>query len=98
MDVDGLRRNPCPSQKDSIGAKWHAKEDGKEMPGWHASMCLSFLVANGDSSSDSSMEIEGGKESGGAKDIFEDGPVLHYLKRKELALDVIPRERDMILQ
>ena len=61
-------------------------------------MCLSFLAMNGDSSNGSSTEIEGGEESGSAKDVFEDGLVLDYLRRKELALDVTLKERDMILQ
>ena len=68
------------------------------MPGWHPSMCLSLLAKSGDSSSGASTKIEGGEESRGAKDIFEDGPVLDYLRQKELALDVTPKERDRILQ
>ena len=98
MDADGLSRNPCPSQKDSTGARWHVGEDEEEMQGWHTSMCLSLLAANGDSSNGSSTEIEGKEEFGGAKDVFEDGPVLDYLRQKELALDVTPKERYRILQ
>ena len=67
------------------------------MSGWHVSMCLSFLVANGDLLNGFSTEIEGGYESRGTKDIFEDGPVLDYLRRKELAFDVTPKERNKIL-
>ena len=92
MDVDGLSRNPCLSQKDSTRARWHVGEDEEEILGWHTSMCLSLLAKNGDSSSSASMEIKGGEESGGAKDIFEDGLVLDYLRQKELALEVTSKE------
>ena len=61
-------------------------------------MCLSLLAKNGDSSSGASTEIEGGEEFGGTKDVFEDGPILDYLRRKELALDITPKERDRIRQ
>ena len=44
LDVDGLSRNPCLSQKDSIGARWNVGEDEEEMPGWHALLCLSLLA------------------------------------------------------
>ena len=98
MDANGLIRNPCPSQKDSTGVRWHVGEDEEEMPRWYASMCLSLLATNGKSSNDSSTKIEREEESGGAKDVFEDGPVLDYLRWKELALDVTPKERDRILQ
>ena len=79
-------------------ARWHVGEDEEEMRGWHASMCLSFLATNVDSSNGSSTEIEEREESRGAKDVFEDGPVLDYLRQKELSLNVIPKERDRILQ
>ena len=98
MDVDGLSKNPYPRQKDSMGAGWHVAEDKEEMPMSHASMSLSLLAANGDSSKDASKEIKGEEKSGGAKHIFEDGPILDYLRWKELALDVTPKVRDMILQ
>lgn len=48
MDADGLSRNPCPSQVDSTGARWHIREDKEEVSGWHASMCLSLLAENRD--------------------------------------------------
>ena len=33
MDVDGLSRNPCPSQKDSTRVRWHVEKDEEEIPG-----------------------------------------------------------------
>ena len=75
-----------------------AKTNEEEMPRWHASMCLSLLAANEDSSNNASIEIEGEEESRGAKDVFEDGLVLNYLREKKLALDMILKKKDMILQ
>ena len=48
MDADGLSKNPCPIQKDSVGATWHVEENEGEMLEWHAFLCLSLLVVNED--------------------------------------------------
>ena len=71
INADGLNTNPCPSQKDSIGARWHVGEDEKEMPRWYASMWLSLLAAIGDSSNGASTYIEGGEESGASFGLIE---------------------------
>ena len=51
LDADGLSRNPCTSQDDDTGARWHGKVDEEVVPGWHASAFLCLLIG------DSSMEI-----------------------------------------
>jgi hypothetical protein len=99
LDADGLSRNPCPSQRDSTGARWHVSEGEEEaVPGWHASHCLSLLAMNVDSHDRITTDLEGEEESGGAKDIYEDGPVLEYLRSMELPSEVTSKERYWILQ
>ncbi|OAE34678.1 hypothetical protein AXG93_230s1020 [Marchantia polymorpha subsp. ruderalis] len=41
LNADGLSRNPCISQEDDIGARWHNEVDEEVVPDWHASdfMC-----------------------------------------------------------
>ncbi|CAM6086433.1 unnamed protein product [Calypogeia fissa] len=41
LDADGLSRNPCTSQQDVTGARWH---DEEMVPGWHASAFLCLLL------------------------------------------------------
>jgi len=43
LDADGLSRNPCTSQKDNIGARWHGEVDVEMVPGSHASAFLCLL-------------------------------------------------------
>jgi hypothetical protein len=50
LDADGLSRNPCTSQEDNIGARWHGEVNEEMVSGWHASAFLCLL------SVDSSME------------------------------------------
>ncbi len=33
LDVDGLSWNPCISQEDDIGARWHGKVNEEMVPG-----------------------------------------------------------------
>ncbi len=37
FDADGLSRNPCTSQEDNTGARWHGEGDEEMVSGWHAS-------------------------------------------------------------
>ncbi|WP_375609904.1 hypothetical protein [Bartonella sp. AC53GZZY] len=39
-DADGLSRNPCPSQQDQTGARWHGETDEEMVPSWHTSAFL----------------------------------------------------------
>jgi hypothetical protein len=41
LDADKLSRNPCTSQEDNIGTRWHGEVDKEMVPGWHA---LAFCV------------------------------------------------------
>ncbi len=43
LDADGLSRNPCTSQEDNTGAKWHGKVHEEMVPSWHASALLCLL-------------------------------------------------------
>ena len=52
---------------------------------------------NVDSHDRITTDLEGEEESGGAKDIYEDGPVLEYLRSMELPNEVTSKERDWIL-
>ena len=97
MDADGLSRNPCPSQKDATGARWHVSEDEEKIPSWHAA-CLSLLAYRGDVPSHSSDKREGEEESGGVMDIHHDGPVWSYLRDSVHPAGITPKERDRITQ
>jgi hypothetical protein len=44
LDADGLNRNPCTSQEDNTGARWHGEVDEEMVPGCHA---LAFLCLLG---------------------------------------------------
>jgi hypothetical protein len=37
FDADGLSQNPCTSQEDNTGARWHGEVDEEMVPSWHAS-------------------------------------------------------------
>ena len=63
------------------------------MLGWHALLYLSLLVIHRTLLKGTSTKIEGEEEFEGAKDDFEDKLVLDYLRLKELALDVTPKEK-----
>jgi hypothetical protein len=41
LNVDGLCWNPCTSQKDNTGVRWHGKVDEEMVPSWRA---LTFCV------------------------------------------------------
>jgi hypothetical protein len=101
MDVDGLSRNPIPSQADAIGTRWHV-EDGKDsLPGWHCSTFLCLLAIHGDTTGEATVamvDVDGGDESGGVKDIFEDEDVMLYLKAGETKATWSSKERDRVLQ
>ncbi|CAM6111296.1 unnamed protein product [Calypogeia fissa] len=47
LDADGLSRNPCTSQQDVTGARWHDEVDEEMVPGWHASTFLCLLLGVG---------------------------------------------------
>lgn len=55
MDVDGLSRIPCPSQKDSTRVRWHVRDDDEELSGCHASLSPGLMMGNRDSSKGASI-------------------------------------------
>jgi hypothetical protein len=101
MDADGLSRNPIPSQADATGARWHVEDGEDSLPRWHCSVFLCLLAMHGDTIGEATVatvDVDGGEESGGAKDIFEDEDVMLYLKAKETKATWSSKERDRVLQ
>jgi hypothetical protein len=101
MDADGLNRNPVPSQADATGARWHVDDGEDSLPGWHCSTFLCLLVMHGNTTEEATVptvDEDGGKESKGARDIFEDVDVMKYLKEREVKATWSTKERDRVLQ
>jgi hypothetical protein len=101
MDADGLSRNLVPSQVDAIGTRWHVDDGEDSLPGWHCSTFLCLLVMHGDTTEEAivaTVDEDGGEESGGAKDIFEDVDVMKYLKEGEVRATWSTKERNRVLQ
>jgi hypothetical protein len=101
MDVDGLSRNPIPSQADATGTRWHVEEGEDSLPGWHFSAFLCLMAMNGDTTGEATVatvDADDGEESGGAKDIFEDVDVMKYLKDGEVKVTWSTKERDRVMQ
>jgi hypothetical protein len=87
MDADGLSHNPVPSQADATCTRWHIDDGEDSVLGWHCSTFLCLLVMHGDTSKEAivaTVDENGGEESKGAKDIFEDMDVMKYLKKGEM--------------
>ncbi len=63
LDADGLSRNPCTSQEDDTGARWHGEVDEEMVLGWHTSafLCLLGVDSNmeGHVTSYSSQRVDG---------------------------------------
>jgi len=53
---------------------------------------------NVDSHDKTSINQQGRKEFGSTKDIYEDGPIVEYMRTKELTSEVASKERNVILQ
>ncbi|OAE35993.1 hypothetical protein AXG93_93s1320 [Marchantia polymorpha subsp. ruderalis] len=109
LDADGLSRNPCTSQQDDTGARWHGEVDEEMMPGWHASDFLCLL--RGDSSredhltsyfsqrmDDKSSDHEVDNDATDQRDIHDDALVLEFLRTSMVPCIVGVNERDRILQ
>jgi hypothetical protein len=109
LDADGLSRNPCTSQEDDTGAKWHGEVDEEMVPGWHA---LAFLCLLGvDSNMEghvtfySSQRVDGqssdpeiGDGSIGHHDVHDDTLVLEFLRTIMVPGMVSAKEKDYVLQ
>jgi hypothetical protein len=101
MDADGLSRNPIPSQADATGARWHVEDGEDSLPRWHCSAFFCLLAMHGDTTREATVamvDADGGEDSGGAKDIFEDEDVMLYLKAGETKATWSSKERDWVLQ
>ncbi len=109
LDVDGLGRNPCTSQEDDIGVRWHGEVDEEMVLGWHASafFCLlgvdfnmegyvtfySSQKVNGESS-----DPEVGDGNTGHHDVHDDTLVLEFLWTNMVPGMVSAKERNRVLQ
>jgi hypothetical protein len=109
LDADGLSRNPCTSQEDNTGVRWHGKVDEEMVPGWHASAFLCLLGVDssmeGHMTSYSNQRIHGqssdpevGDGSTSHHDIHDDTLVLEFLRTSIVPGMGSAKERDRVLQ
>jgi hypothetical protein len=109
LDADGLSRNPCTSQEDNIGVRWHGEVDEEMVPGWHASAFLCLLgvdsTMEGHVTSYFSQRVDGqssdpeiGDGSTGHHDVHDDTLVLEFLQTSMVPGMVNAKERDHVLQ
>jgi len=109
LDADGLSRNPCTSQEDNTGAKWHGEVDEEMVPSWYASAFLCLLGV------DSSMEghmtsyynqrVDGQSSNPKVRDgstnhhdVHDDTLVLEFLRTNMVPRMVNAKERDHVFQ
>jgi len=109
LHVDGLSRNPCNSQEDNTGVRWHGKVDEEMVPGWHALAFLCLLGVDssmeGHMTSYSSQRVDGQSSdpevkdgSTGHHDVHDDTLVLEFLRTNMVPCMVSAKERDCVLQ
>jgi hypothetical protein len=109
LDADGLSQNPCTSQEDNTGARWHGKVDEEMVPDWHASAFLCLLGVDssmeGHVTSYSSQRVDGqsldtevGDGSIGHYDVHDDTLVLEFLRTSMVSSMVNAKERNRVLQ
>ena len=101
MDADGLSHNPISNQADDTDAKWHGEGEADLLLGWHGSVFLGLLAMHGDITGEAivaTIDEDGGKESEGAKDIYEDTNVMQFLKDGEAVSTWFPKVRGRVLQ
>jgi hypothetical protein len=109
LDADGLSRNPCTSQEDDTGARWHGEVDEEMVPGWHASafLCLLGVDFNMEDHviSYSSQKVDGqssdpevGDGSTDHHDVHDDTLVLEFLRTSMVLGMVSAKERNRVLQ
>ncbi|OAE34649.1 hypothetical protein AXG93_4034s1020 [Marchantia polymorpha subsp. ruderalis] len=91
LDADGLSRNPCTSQEDDIGARWHGEVDEEMVPDWHAFAFMCWL--RGASSSEDhltsyssqrvdsqSLDLEVENDGVYQRDVHDDALLLEFLQ------------------
>ncbi|CAM6086541.1 unnamed protein product [Calypogeia fissa] len=114
LDADGLSRNPCTSQQDVTGARWHDEVDEEMVPGWHASAFLCLLLGVGSTrgrtvASYSSQGVDvgppyplGDPEDGGGdtdqRDVHHDQMVLEFLRTSMVPGLASAKEKDRVFQ
>ncbi len=109
LDADGLNQNPCTSQEDNIGARWHDEVDEEMVPSWHASTFLCLLGVDssmeGHVTSYSSQRVDGqfsgpkvGDGSTGHHDVHDDTLVLEFLQTSMVPGMVSAKERNRVLE
>ena len=88
-----MSRNPCSSQRDNTGARWHGETDEEMVPGWHASAFLRILATNAqiefperNDVDDTSTNQETIDNQRRVTDVYEDTTLLSYLQTGELAV------------
>jgi hypothetical protein len=91
LDANGLSQNPCTSQEDDTGVRWHSEVDEEMVLGWHASafLCLLGVDSNieGHVTSYYNQRVDGhssnpkvGDGSIGHHDVHDDILVLEFLQ------------------
>jgi len=109
LNADGLSRNPCTSQEDNTGVRWHGEVDEEMVPGWHASAFLCLLGVDssmeGHVTSYSSQRVDGqsldpevGDGSIDHHDVHDDTLVLEFLRTSMVSGMVNAKERNRVLQ
>ncbi len=99
LDVDGLNRNPCTSQEDNTGARWHGKFDEEMVPSWHASAFLCLLDVDSSQRVDGqSSDLEVGDGSISHHDVHDDTLVLEFLQNSMVPNMVNAKEKGRVLQ
>jgi hypothetical protein len=109
LNADGLSRNPCTSQKDTTGARWHGEVDEEMVPGWHASAFLCWLSeassseghltsCAGQSGDGQSVDPDVQEEDTDQQDVHVDAQVMAFLRTGEVPSTVGAKERDRVLQ
>jgi hypothetical protein len=109
LDADGLSRNPCTSQEDDTGTRWHGEVDEEMLPSWHASAFLCLLGVDssmeGHVTSYSNQKVDGqssdpevGDDSIGHHDVHDDILVLEFLRTSMVPGMVSVKERNRVLQ
>ncbi|OAE32097.1 hypothetical protein AXG93_2573s1060 [Marchantia polymorpha subsp. ruderalis] len=109
LDADGLSRNPCTSQEDDTGARWHGEVDEEMVPSSHASafMCwlrgefsredhlTSYSSQRVDGQS-SDLEVEDGDVD--QRDVHDDALVLEFIRTSMVPCTVGAKEQNCVLQ
>jgi hypothetical protein len=109
LDADGLSWNPCTSQEDNTGARWHDEVNEEMVSGWHALAFLCLLgvdsIMKGHVTFYSSQRVDGlssnpevGDGSTNHHDVHDDTLVLEFLWTSMVPGMVSAKERVRILQ